>query len=155
MLILIAEPVTTNKNTPHNGVSVKSWPATVVDFSGEGSYEVFPGTKWQFFGPVRTVTVVEGQKIIATGTAVLGTSSGTTRAAIAICHQVSSNGPIVPFVGDNHLNVEIDAVSRPYAASGTIAPLPGTYAVGYCLVNSGREVIGKNNYINGWAMTTN
>ncbi len=144
--------VTNNKALNHGVPTAKTLPATVVDFSGEGSYEVFPGSTWQFFGPVRTIAVAEGQKIVATGTAVLGAKSATTRAAIAVCYQASPTAPVNPMIGDNHLNVEVDAVQRQYTASGTLSPPPGNYVVGYCLVNSGREVIGRNNYVNGWAM---
>ncbi|MBK8147836.1 MAG: hypothetical protein IPN69_15515 [Acidobacteria bacterium] len=135
-------------------VTFKSRSTVVVDFSGEGRYEVFPSSKWQFFGPVRSITLIEGQKIVATATAVLGTNSGKTRAATALCHQASANGPIIPFVADNHLNVDVDAVRRPYSVTGTVSLPAGTYSIGYCLVNSGSEVIGNNNYVNGWAMTT-
>src|ERR1044071_10505630 len=35
----------------------------VVDFSGEGTDEICPGDKWEFFGPTRQVTIGEKQKI--------------------------------------------------------------------------------------------
>ena len=126
----------------------------VVDLSGEGPYEVFPGKSWQFVGRVRPIGVGEGQTVVATATAVLGTNAGTTRASIAICHQRAGSDPVTPLVGDSHLNVAIDAVPRPYTVSAAANPQAGTLNVGFCIVNSGREVIGNNNYINGWAMTT-
>lgn len=122
----------------------------VFDISGEGSYEIFPGKTWQFNGPVRSVAVGDGQTLVATATAVLGTNSGTARAAISICHQRGESEPVVPFVGDNHLIVMIDGWQRPYTASATANPARGVYNVGFCIVNSGREIIGNNNYVNGW-----
>lgn len=127
----------------------------VVDLSGEGPYEIFPGKSWHFIGRVRSIGVGEGQNLIATATAVLGTNTGTTRAALAICHQRAESDPVIPIVGDNHLNFTIDALQRPYTVSAAAVPPRGNYNVGLCIVNSGREVIGNNNYVNGWVMATN
>ncbi len=135
-------------------VSRSSRGIVLVDFSGEGGYEVFPSTEWTFFGPVRSVSVVDGQKLVATGTAVLGTNAGVSKAAIAVCYQNTAGGPILPVVGDNHLNVDIDAAARPIAVTGSVEPAAGKYSVGICLVNRGPEVIGNNNYVNGWAIVT-
>lgn len=126
----------------------------VVDLSGEGPYEVFPGKSWQFVGRVRSIVVGQGQKVVASATAVLGTNTGTTRAAVAICYQRAESDPVMPLVGDSHLNVTIDAFQRPYTVSAAEDLPAGIYSIGFCIVNTGREVIGNNNYINGWAMTT-
>ncbi len=124
----------------------------VLDLSGEGAYEIFPGKSWQFVGPTRQVALGAGQKLAASATAVLGTNSGTTRAAVAICYQRSPTDPITPFVGDNHLNVTIDNLQRPYTAAATGSSAFGTINVGFCVVNLGKEIIGNNNYVNGWLL---
>jgi hypothetical protein len=125
----------------------------LVDLSGEGAYEIFPGSSWRFVGPVRTIRIGEGQRLIASATAVFGTNDGTTRAAVAICYQRSASDPITPFVGDSHLNVTIDSVQRPYSVHASTGSISGKVNVGFCIVNLGREAIGNNNYVNGWAAT--
>lgn len=125
-----------------------------IDLSGEGSYEVFPGKSWQFFGPVRTVNVGDGQKLFGSASAALGTSNAPTRAAIAICYQRSASDPIVPLVGDNHLNVTIDGSQRSHSVHAAASLPRGAYNIGFCVVNLGKEIIGNNNYVNGWMMVS-
>lgn len=129
---------------------------TVVDFSGEGAYEIFPdaGT-WAFFGPVRRITLSGSQKLAGFGSAVFGTTGGTSRIAISLCYQKIGESPVVPFVGNNHLIADVDSMQRTFSVSGTAAPPAGTYAVGYCVINQGKQIIGNNNYVNGWVMVTN
>jgi hypothetical protein len=128
----------------------------VVDFSGEGTYEIFPGVDtWTFFGPVRRITVNGNQKIVGVGSAVLGTTSGTSRIAISLCYQKIGESAVIPFVGNNHLIADVDSLRRTFSVSGTAGPPAGKYAVGYCVVNQGRQIIGNNNYVNGWVMVVN
>ncbi len=124
----------------------------LIDLSGEGTYEIFPGKSWQFFGPVRSVTVGDGQRLFGSASAVLGSNTGQTRAAIAICYQRTASEPIVPLVGDNHLNVAIDGLQRSHSVNAAASLPRGTYSVGFCVVNLGKEIIGNNNYVNGWLM---
>ncbi len=122
----------------------------LIDLSGEGTYEIFPGKSWQFFGPVRSVTVGDGQRLFGSASAVLGSTAGQTRAAIAICYQRSASDQITPLVGDNHLNVMIDSLQRSHSVHAAASLPRGTYNVGFCVVNLGKEIIGNNNYVNGW-----
>jgi len=123
----------------------------VVDFSGEGTYEVFPGEKWEFFGPTRQVTVVdEKQKILGAGTAVFGTSSGTSRIAISLCYAKKGTEAPVSFAGNNHLIADAGSLRHTFSVSVS-ADLPiGKYAVGYCVINRGPQTLNNNDYVNGW-----
>ncbi len=132
---------------PQSGAS-----ANLIDLSGEGTYEVFPGKTWQFFGPVRSLSIGDGQRLLGSAAAVLGTNQGSTRAAIAICFQRAASDPIVPLVGDNHLNVTIDPFQRSHSVHAAVSLPRGTYNVGFCVVNLGKEIIGNNNYVNGWVL---
>jgi hypothetical protein len=127
----------------------------IVDFSGEGTYEVFPSDKgWQFFGPTRRINVRDEQKIVGVGSAVFGTTSGTSRIAVSLCY-LKENGAIVALNGDNHLIADADSQRRTFSVS-VAAELPaGTYSVGYCVVNQGKQTLGNNDYVNGWIMTVN
>jgi hypothetical protein len=128
----------------------------VVDFSGEGTYEVFPreGGGWEFFGPNRQITVNGKQKIAGFGSAVFGTTSGTSRIAVSLCYR-QDGGAITSIGDDNHLIADADAARRtfPVAASKTLPA--GTYAVGYCVQNRGPKVLGNNDYVTGWIMVIN
>lgn len=124
----------------------------VVDFSGEATYEVFPGDKWEFFGPTRQVTIGEKQKILGAGTAVFGTSSGTSRIAISLCYAKKGAEAPVSFAGNNHLIADAGPLRHTFSVSVS-ADLPaGTYAVGYCVNNRGPQTLNNNDYVNGWVI---
>jgi hypothetical protein len=124
----------------------------VIDFSGEGTYEVFPGDKWEFFGPTRQVTVDEKQKILGAGTAVFGTSSGTSRIAISLCYAKKGTEAPVSFAENNHLVAEAGSLRHTFSVSVS-ADLPiGKYAVGYCVNNRGPQTLNNNDYVNGWVI---
>lgn len=125
----------------------------VIDFSGEGTYEVFPGDKWEFFGPTREITVVdEKQKILGAATAVFGTSSGTSRIAISLCYAKKGTEAPVSFAENNHLIGDAGSLRHTFSVSVS-AELPrGKYAVGYCVNNRGPQTLNNNDYVNGWVI---
>lgn len=130
-------------------------PTEIVDFSGEGTDEIFPNnTGWKFFGPTRRITVNGSQRIIGSGSAVLGTNSGTTQIAISICYQKDGDA-VAAFAGNSHLIADADSLRRTFAVSVSGTLTAGTYLVGYCVVNRGQQTLGNNDYVNGWVMVVN
>lgn len=130
--------------------------AELVDFSGQGADEIFPSNGvWQPFGPYRTIIVQDKQRIIGFGSAVFGTTSGSSRISISLCYARSGNTTLTAFSGNNHLTADADTLRRTFsvAASGTLPA--GTYSVGYCLINRGTQPIDNNDYVNGWVMVVN
>jgi len=124
----------------------------VIDFSGEGSSEVFPGDKWEFFGPTRQVTVDEKQKILGAGTAVFGTSSGTSRIAISLCYAKKGTEAPVSFAENNHLIADAGSLRHTFSVSASVDLPAGKYAVGYCVNNRGPQTLNNNDYVNGWVI---
>ncbi|HEY0429906.1 MAG TPA: hypothetical protein VGC76_19135 [Pyrinomonadaceae bacterium] len=128
----------------------------VIDFSGEGAYEILANNpNWMFVGPNREITVKESQKIVGYGSAVFGTSSGTSQIAVSLCYQKKGDSAVFSFAGDNHLIADADSLRRTFAVSVSTALPAGTYSVGYCVVNRGPQTLDNNNYVNGWIMVVN
>ena len=128
----------------------------LVDFSGQGTDEIFPSNGvWQPFGPYRTINIKDKQRIVGFGSAVFGTTQGTSRISISLCYARSGSSVLNAFSGNNHLTA--DAVTSrgtfSVAASGTLPA--GTYSVGYCVANRGTQLINNNDYVNGWMMVVN
>src|SRR5215204_5304937 len=77
--------------------------AELVDFSGEGTYEIFPSNGiWQPFGPYRTINVRDKQRIVGYGSAVFGTTQGTSRISISLCYSKSGSSTLIAFSGNSH-----------------------------------------------------
>jgi hypothetical protein len=130
--------------------------ADLVDFSGQGTDEIFPSNGvWQPFGPYRTINVHDKQKLVGFGSAVFGTTSGTSRISISLCYARSGSQTLIAFSGNSHLTAEADTSRGTFsvAASGTLPA--GTYSVGYCIMNRGTQLIDNNDYVNGWMMVIN
>ncbi|MBS1793560.1 MAG: hypothetical protein JSS81_06880 [Acidobacteria bacterium] len=135
-----------------NRISEKDFPR-LVDFSGEGGDEIaVSGEVWQPFGPYRTIRVEAGQKIVGFGSAVFGTRKGTARVAVGLCYIPSGGSTPTAFENDAHLIADVDALRRPFAVSASGTLPPGTYAVGYCVINRGPQTLDNNDYVNGWMM---
>jgi hypothetical protein len=144
-----------NAQTIDKSISKLCESIVVVDFSGEASDEVFPGDNWQFFGPTRQITVTEKQKIIGSGSAVFGTTSGTSRIAVSLCYLKKGSDMIAPLAENNHLIADADSVRRTFALSASAQLAAGTYSVGYCVNNRGPQALNNNNYVNGWIIVIN
>jgi hypothetical protein len=128
----------------------------IVDFSGEGTYEIFPSNGiWQPFGPYRTINVRDKQRIVGYGSAVFGTNSGTIPISISLCYARSGSSTLTAFSGNNHLTADADTSRGTFAvaASGTLPA--GAYTVGYCVMNRGTQPVNNNDYVNGWMMVVN
>jgi hypothetical protein len=130
--------------------------AQMVDFSGQGTDEIFPSNgAWQPFGPYRTISIQDKQRVVGFGSAVFGTTSGTSRISVSLCYAKSGSSALVAFAGNNHLTADADTSRGTFsvAASGTLPA--GTYSVGYCVMNRGTELIDNNDYVNGWMIVVN
>jgi hypothetical protein len=128
----------------------------LVDFSGEGSDEVFPASEsWQPFGPYRTINVRDKQKIVGFGSAVFGTTSGKAQIAVSLCYAKSGSPILTAFSGNNHLIADAVSSRRTFSVSASGTLPAGSYSVGYCVINRGKQSLDNNNYVNGWIMVVN
>ncbi len=128
----------------------------LVDFSGQGTDEIFPSNNvWQPFGPYRTINVSDKQKIVGFGSAVFGTTSGTVRIAISLCYAPKGNSVLTAFSGNNHLTADVDSSRHTFSVSASGTLPAGSYSVGYCVINRGTQTINNNDYVNGWLMVIN
>src|SRR5215203_1897736 len=81
--------------------------AEMVDFSGQGTDEIFPSNGvWQPFGPFRTINVQDKQRVVGYGAAVFGTTQGIIRISISLCYSKIGSPALVAFSGNNHLTVD-------------------------------------------------
>jgi len=128
----------------------------LVDFSGPGTDEIFPSNNvWQPFGPYRTINVSDKQKIVGFGSAVFGATSGTVRISISLCYAAKGNSVLTAFSGNNHLTADVDSNRHTFSVSASGTLTPGSYSVGYCVMNRGTQIINNNDYVNGWLMVIN
>ena len=127
----------------------------LVDFSGQGTDEIFPaGGVWQPFGPYRTINVRDKQKIVGVGSAVFGTTAGTGRIAVSLCYMRPGTSVLTAFSGNNHLIADVDSSRHTFSVNASALLPAGTYSVGYCVVNRGSQIINNNSYVSGWVMVT-
>jgi len=141
--ILKSEPEVTNSSE-------------LVDFSGQGTDEIFPSNGvWQPFGPYRTINIQDKQKIVGFGSAVFGTTQGTSRISISLCYSRSGSSALIAFSGNNHLTADANASRGTFSVTASGALPAGTYSVGYCIMNRGTQLINNNDYVNGWMMVVN
>jgi len=72
-----------------------------------------------------------------------------------LCYQPTAGGSIAYFAGNNFSLVEVSTTRIPFAAAATVSPLPGSYNVGFCILNSSGSPINDNSFVSGWALVTN
>ena len=111
-----------------------------VSFVGTISNNLASNGAYTFAGPTAVVTVAAGQRITASASAPLGLTAG---------------GSIAYFAGNNFSLVEVSTTRIPFAAAATVSPLPGSYNVGFCILNSSGSPINDNSFVSGWALVTN
>ena len=130
--------------------------AELVDFSGQGTDEIFPSNGvWQPFGPYRTINVQDKQRVVGFGTAVFGTTSGTSRISISLCYARNGSSTLVAFSGNSHLTADADTSRGTFSVAASAALPAGTYSVGYCVMNRGTQLVNNNDYVSGWMMVVN
>jgi hypothetical protein len=112
-----------------------------------------------FAGPTATVTTTAADPtIVASGSASLGTSTGTAPGYMGICYQASTGG-VLHFLdnkpGGANENVTPNTNSMVAGVSEVGAPGAGTWKVGVCVVNlSTTQAWDGNDSSIGWAMVT-
>ena len=126
---------------------------TAAAFSGFAGSSIASGsTAYVFAGPTTTVTITSTtQRIVASASANLGMTTGSTTADIGICYQLGA-GTITNFAGINYITVALNSTTTgTVSADGSITGLaPGTYTIGLGVRNSGAGAINSNDYVNGW-----
>jgi hypothetical protein len=124
---------------------------------GAGSIASFGGfvgrveasNDFQFAGGVATVTLTGTQRVIASGSVVLGASTSVSSVDLDVCYQATSGGAINQFAG---ANVRTTVTENPTAmgVASTAVPGAGTWRIGICVRTLSR--LDKNDYANGWLM---
>jgi hypothetical protein len=129
--------------------------ATFNGFVPEISVTAFG--QYQFAGPTASVQLTSpSQKISGSAVAALalGAQLPTQDVVIGLCYQ-GGDGVIVNFVGESYTIVKMTTTRLPYSAAASVSNIPtGTYNVGFCVNNYSTNVIGANDYVNGWIMVT-
>lgn len=112
---------------------------------------------FSFRGPTATVTVSATQRITATATSALGTTSGTADIEYNLCYQSQPSGTITQFSQDDFFAVTATTNITSFTASQSIVPgIAGNYTVGMCIRNmSVSTYIDNNDWGQGWVMVTN
>jgi hypothetical protein len=129
---------------------------TTVSFVGTISNNLASNGAYTFAGPTAVVTVAAGQRITASASAPLGlTAGGPLTIRTGLCYQPTAGGSIAYFAGNNFSLVEVSTTRIPFAAAATVSPLPGSYNVGFCILNSSGSPINDNSFVSGWALVTN
>lgn len=111
-------------------------------------------TQWVFAGPTVTVDTTVSQRLTGVAEATLGILSGTASFGYDLCYRAEGTGTLMNFAG---LNAPIGAVTDGglgFTAAGSVAPGPGTWLVGFCVLNDGVNALDANDVVNGWIMVT-
>ena len=111
---------------------------------------------FQFAGPVTIVTTTGSQRLTGAAVASLATTaSGNFFIGYGLCYQSNAGGAVTNFVGGNWVDSNIALNNlRSYSAAASTIPGPGTWKVGFCIMNPSFNV-DNNDYVNGWVMVTN
>ena len=110
-----------------------------------------------FRGPITTVTVSATQRITATATSALGTTSGTADMEYNLCYQSVPSGTITQFSQGDFFAVTATPNITSFTASQSIVlGVAGDYKVGMCIRNmSTTTAIDNNDWGQGWVLVTN
>jgi len=140
-------------NTGATGPAGPSGLAGIYPIDGAIGSIASGASYFTFAGPTASVTLTATQRLVASITGVLATSSGTATANVAICYQASGGSP-EPF--DVWTTSTATTTRANFNASATVVPgVAGSYQVGYCVWNSGSTALSNNDWAIGWVMVTN
>jgi hypothetical protein len=110
-------------------------------------------TAFTFFGPLATLTVSTGDRVLVQGSAALGVGTGTAEVPVDldVCYRLSGGGTTE--VGFNYMNVPIP-VSRKVVSSNNIFSglTNGLYTFGMCFRNGSATTLTGNDWVQGYAM---
>ena len=141
-----------------NGAGAPSWniPQTIQAFNGYvGASIAGNSVNYVFAGPTTTVTLAVTSRITGSATAPIGLASGGPQQyQYGLCYQVGA-GVITNFVGGSYSIGQLTTVRTAVNASASVVLSPGTYTIGFGILNNGGAVaITNNDYVNGWIMIT-
>jgi hypothetical protein len=131
-------------------ISGFSGPISSIPSSGNVGNYVFAGL------PTSVNITASTQKLTGSAVAMLALTAQSPAQDIitGLCYQ-SSSGIIANFVGANYTIAKVTTTLLPYSTAATVTNLaPGTYNVGFCVINSGVNTVGVTDYVNGWVMVT-
>jgi hypothetical protein len=124
-------------------------------------------TVFVFAGPTALVTSALGQRLTASGAAVIAFHTGAGNNVqlynIDLCYQSSTtpDAPLLNFNPESYLNPALTTTRTVVAVAGTVVPSTAdTWNVGVCINNyfestDGSFNIDNNDYSKGWVQVTN
>jgi hypothetical protein len=110
-----------------------------------------------FAGPTASLTTNATQHITASGSAALGTSTGTATFRLNICTQPSGGGALsaLDSTAGTYEVVTAGTTRINFAMSETGVPGAGTWLVGMCVRNTSSQTLDLNDWSVGWGFVTN
>lgn len=130
----------------------------VVTGTFNGSIGTIPGssTLWVLVGPTATVTTTASQRLTGAASAPLGIlGTGTVSFDYGLCYRPSAGGTVTNFTGSSYSTGEAASNRTAFAATASVSPGAGTWAVGFCVRNAGTVSLDDNDWVNGWIIVTN
>jgi hypothetical protein len=141
----------TGPTGPSGIVSVAGFANGVNTITGPSVVFVFAGT------PASVTTTSATQIILASGSAALGTSTGTALIHFGMCVQPSAGGTVAlldTVVGGAYEAETVTTTRSTFAVSEAGSPGAGTWKVGPCVVNTSAQSVDNNDFAIGYAEVT-
>jgi hypothetical protein len=110
--------------------------------------EIAPSGVFTFTGPTAPLSLNAQTRVIGSGSAVLGVSSGEGAVDMTWCSQQAGGG-ILEF--STYLTFDITTQRIPYAVSASTTLNPGSYTVGLC-ARSGAATVDRNDWVSAWVL---
>lgn len=132
-----------------------------ASWSGQiGNIDAGPASTFVFAGPQATISTTAGQLVNASGSVALATkTTGTSsEVEVSICTQVATGGAVTPLAGDvnnDFQDVTVLSTRLTYAGSWAGTPGAGSWKIGMCVRNEGKQAINNPDWSVGFAFVTN
>jgi hypothetical protein len=126
----------------------------MVSMAGIDGSVPIGGPDFAFVGTYGTISVSEGETLVASAHAALRGFPGAKSISLGVCYQNSFlGGPIVNFAGTFGPHTVADSAleSHTYSAAGSVVPGAGLWDVGLCAQSSTDGFVGYS-YGSGFAM---
>jgi hypothetical protein len=139
-------PGTPGSPGPSGTVAVASWAGAVAAIPVSSGFV--------FAGPQATVTTNATQVVTATGSAALGTTTGSAGILLSICKEPSTGGTISTLGGSvaDYQSVTATTARVPFGNAWTGTPGAGTWLIGECVDNtSATQAVDSNDWSTGYA----
>ncbi len=144
------------------GIQGQTGIVATFSFAGQMPNIPFGETSFMLRGPTALVTISTAQRLTATVTAVLGTSSGTATFDYHLCYQSVTSGSPIQFNPGGVQAFWLTATATPtfstFTTSQSVIPgVAGDYLVGMCIRNNSNPAtdINNNDWVHGWVQVTN